>query len=287
MTLLAPHLTAFLAERLPHERRASAHTCDSYAYAFKLLVTWAATRLRTTPAALTLEQLDAPCLLAFLTHLEAVRNNSVRSRNARLAAVKSFARFVEYRVPACIEHARRILAIPVKKTDERLVDYLTRAEMATLLDAPDPHMRPACAIVRCSTSPTRGVCASPSCGAVLDDLTLQPTATIRVLGKGHRGGVPPLWKTTTTALRAWLAWRGTTTAPTLFVNAHGEPLTRAGFAHALAQHVASATRAQPTLATKRVSPHVLRHTCAMHTLEATGDLRTVALWLGHATMQST
>jgi len=152
MTLLAPHLTAFLAERLPRERGASVHTCDTYAYAFKLLVTWAAARFGTTPAALTLEQLDASCLLAFLEHLEVARKNSARSRNARLAALKSFARFVEYRVPACLEQVRRILAIPMKKADAGLVGYLTRAEMQALLDAPD-LLRPA---RKETTSPRRG-----------------------------------------------------------------------------------------------------------------------------------
>jgi site-specific recombinase XerD len=288
MTLLAPHLTAFLAERLPKERRASVHTCDTYAYAFKLLVVWAAERLRTTPSALTLEQLDAPCLLAFLEHLETERKNTVRSRNARLAALKSFARFVEYRVPACVDQVRRILAIPAKKGDEGLVGYLTRPEMQALLDAPTQHAPPGLrdrAMLHLAYA--GGLRVSELVGLCITDLTLQPTATVLVRGKGRRERVLPLWKTTTKALREWLSVRQTTTTPALFTNAHGEPLTRAGFAHVLAQHVATATRTHPSLASKRVSPHVLRHTCAMHTLEATGDIRKVALWLGHATLQST
>ena len=288
MTLLAPHLTAFLAERLPQERRASVHTCDTYAYAFKLLVTWAAARLHTTPSALTLEQLDAPCLLDFLEHLETDRKNTARSRNARLAALKSFARFVEYRVPACADHVRRILAIPQKKADQGLVGYLTRAETQALLDAPDPQTRSGLrdrAMLHLAYA--GGLRVSELVGLSVGDLTLLPAPTVRVLGKGRRERVLPLWKTTASAVRAWLAIRGTTNASTLFLNAHGEPLTRAGFAHLLGQHVTTATRTEPTLATKRVSPHVLRHTCAMHTLEATGDMRKVALWLGHATLQST
>jgi integrase/recombinase XerD len=288
MTLLAPHLTAFLGERLPKECRASVHTCDTYAYAFKLLVVWAAARLETTPSALTLEQLDASCLLAFLEHLETDRKNGVRSRNARLAAFKSFARFVEYRVPACIDHVRRILAIPAKKSDEGLVGSLTRPEMQALLDAPDPHTKPGLrdrAMLHLAYA--GGLRVSELVGLRMTDLTLQPTATVLVLGKGRRERVLPLWRTTANALRAWLAVRPATNASTLFINSHGEPLTRGGFAHILAQHVTSATRIQPSLAAKRVSPHVLRHTCAMHTLEATGDIRKVALWLGHATLQST
>ena len=211
MTLLAPHLTAFLAERLPKERRASVHTCDTYAYAFKLLVVWAAERLRTTPSALTLEQLDAPCLLTFLEYLETDRKNSVRSRNARLAALKSFARFVEYRVPACVDQVRRILAIPAKKGDEGLVGYLTRPEMQALLDAPTQRAPSGLrdrAMLHLAYA--GGLRVSELVGLCITDLTLQPTATVRVRGKGRRERVLPLWKTTTKVLREWLSVRQTT-----------------------------------------------------------------------------
>ena len=248
----------------------------------------AAERLRTTPSALTLEQLDAPFLLAFLEHLETDRKNNVRSRNARLAALESFARFVEYRVPACVDQVRRILAIPAKKGDEGLVGYLTQPEMQALLDAPNQDAPPGLrdrAMLHLAYA--GGLRVSELVGLHIADLTLQPTATVLMRGKGRRERVLPLWKTTTRALREWLSVRPTTLTRALFTNAHGEPLTRAGFAHVLAQRVATATRIQPSLAAKRVSPHVLRHTCAMHTLEATGDIRKVALWLGHATLQST
>ena len=132
MTPLAPHLTAFLRERLPRERRASPHTCDAYAYAFQLLLSFVATRLRTRPSALMLEQLDVPTVLAFLDDHETTRGNSTRTRNARLAAIKSFARFVEYRVPASVQQVHCLLAIPSKKTDEALVAYLTREEMQAM-----------------------------------------------------------------------------------------------------------------------------------------------------------
>src|SRR5262249_42757172 len=124
---------------LPRERQASPHTCDTYAYAFRLLVNFAADRLRTTPSALAIEQLDAPLILAFLEHLETTRHNRPKTRNARLAAIKAFAHFLEYRVPSCLEQVRRILAIPFKKTDEPLVRSLDRAEVQALLDAPDPR----------------------------------------------------------------------------------------------------------------------------------------------------
>ena len=133
MTPIAPHLTAFLREYLPHHRGCSTHTCNAYAYSFQLLLCFAAERHRTSPSALMLEQLDAALVLAFLQHIETIRGNCARTRNARLAAVKAFAHFIEYRVPSAIEQVRCILAIPFKKTDEALVDYLNHEELQALL----------------------------------------------------------------------------------------------------------------------------------------------------------
>jgi site-specific recombinase XerD len=141
MTALAPHLAAFLREHLPHERRASPHTCAAYAYSFQLLVCFAACRLNVKPCQMEIEQLDAPLVLAFLKHIEIERNNSARTRNARLAAVNSFFRFLEYRLPSCLDQSHRIHAIPMKKTDEALIGYLTREEMQALLHAPDPRTK--------------------------------------------------------------------------------------------------------------------------------------------------
>ena len=139
MTALAPPLAAFLREHLPRERRASPHTCDAYAYGFQLLVTFVAQRLRTKPCQLEIEQLDVPMILAFLEHIEQERGNGARSRNARLAAIKSFFRYLEYRLPACLDQALRVHAIPMKKIDQGLVATLSRVEIQALMDAPDPR----------------------------------------------------------------------------------------------------------------------------------------------------
>lgn len=139
MTLLGSHLAAFLREHLPRDRRASAHTCDAYATCFQLLVVFAAGRLRKNPCELEVEAIDAELVLDFLEHLEVERGNSARSRNARLAAINAFFRFLEYRLPHCLDQAGRIHAIPMKKTDEALVTHLSRDEMKALLDAPDPR----------------------------------------------------------------------------------------------------------------------------------------------------
>ena len=141
MTALAPHITAFFEQRLPLERGTSDQTRESYAYAFKLFLTYASTRLNRAPSELTLEQMDAPLVVDFLHDLETTRGNSPSSRNIRLAAIKSFMHFLEYRVPSALERIRRILAIPIKKTESRLVGHLTPEEMQALLDAPDPATR--------------------------------------------------------------------------------------------------------------------------------------------------
>src|SRR5450432_1396218 len=141
MNLIAPHITAFLQQRLPMERRASPNTCDSYAYAFRLLFEYAGDCIKLPPSQLQLEQLDAPLIVNFLNHLETSRSNGAGSRNIRLAAIKSFMRYMEYRVPSALEQIQRILAIPAKKTDTRLVRHLTAQEMQSILDAPDPTVR--------------------------------------------------------------------------------------------------------------------------------------------------
>jgi len=288
MTPLAPHLTAFFQERLTLERQASINTCDSYAYAFKLLLNFASKRLKLAPSRLAFEQLDAPLVVAFLNDLESKRSNAASSRNVRLAAIRSFMRFMEYRAPSALEQIQRVLAIPMKKTDTRLVRHLNTEEIQALLDAPKPTdwsgVRDRAMLHVCFAV---GLRVSELTSLRLEDLSLQPHASILVHGKGRRERCLPLWKQTVAALRAWLAVRGTVAVPELFVNARREPLTRAGFEYILEKHLDTATTRCPSLATKRISPHVLRHSCALTVLEATKDLRKVSLWLGHANMQTT
>jgi integrase/recombinase XerD len=288
MTALAPHVSAFFQERLMLERRVSANTCDSYAYAFKLLLEYASKRVKVAPSRLELEQIDAPLVVEFLNDLERTRSNRVSSRNVRLAAIKSFMHFIEYRVPPALEQIRRVLAIPMKKTDTRLVRHLTAPEIQTLLDAPKPvdwaGIRDRAML---HLTFAAGLRVSELTSLRLEDLTLHPHASILVHGKGRKERCLPLWKQTTAALRAWLAVREAVPAPELFINARREPMTRAGFEYILEKHVRTATQNCPSLAAKRVSPHVLRHSCALTVLEATKDLRKVSLWLGHANMQTT
>jgi len=287
MTSIAPHIEAFLREHLPRHRGVSEHTCDSYAYSFQSLFEFAAEKLRVPPSALKLEQLDASLVSAFLQYLETERGNSAETRNIRLAAIRSFFRFLQHREPAALAQVLRILAIPFKRTDTRLVPYLVQEEVQALLDVPDPATREG---VRDRAMLHLAICAglrvSELTGLRIDDVAPQ-SVSIRVRGKGRRERALPLWKTTTSALRAWLAIRGTVPVPELFLNARGEPLSRWGVAYVLRRHAETAGRKCSSLVRKQISPHVLRHTCAMVVLQATQDIRKVSLWLGHSNLATT
>src|SRR6516225_3409926 len=225
MTPLAPYLSSFLREHLPKERRASQHTCEAYAQAFQLLLCFAARRLKIKPARIEIERLDAPLILAFLEHIESDRGNSARTRNARLAAINAFFRFLEYRLPSCLDQASRIHAIPMKKTDEALVGYLTRDELQALLDAPDARTSSGIrdrAMLHLAFA--AGLRVSELVGLRLDQLDQPTLSAIHVLGKGRRERVLPLWKETASALKAWLAVRPATKEPALFLNALGRAM---------------------------------------------------------------
>lgn len=288
MTNLAQYLSAFLREYLPCERRASPNTCETYAYTFQLLVCYAANRVKLPPSKLTIEQLDVTLIVDFLNYLEKERGNSPRTRNARSAAIKAFFRFLEYRTVSCLDQSRRIHAIPMKKVDEKLITHLTHQEIQSLLDAPDPHtlsgIRDRAMLHLCFAA---GLRVSELIGLHLSQLELHPLPTIHVMGKGRRERVLPLWKETATVIKAWIALRPETTVPELFLNARGQAMTRSGFEYILSKHIEVATLKQPSLKNKRISPHSLRHACAMSTLKATHDVRKVSLWLGHASLKST
>ncbi len=287
MTSIAPHITAFLQKRLPFEQGASPHTCDSYAYTFMLLFEFASQRLGLAPSALCLEHLDASLVLAFLEHLETHRGNIPSTRNVRLAAIKSFMRFLEYRLPSALEQLQRVFAIPVKRTDTRLVAYLSMDEMQAILNAPDLCTRDSIRDrAMLYVGFVGGLRVSELIGLRMDGVTLQPHPVIFVRGKGRKERLLPMWKETASDLRAWFAVRGDTSIPEVFLNAKGHALTRWGFEYILRKHARTAAQQCPSLTQKRISPHVLRHTCAMMILHATHDIRKVSLWLGHTSVQT-
>lgn len=288
MTALAPYLTGFLREHLPRDRNASPHTVATYAHCFSLLVRFAATRLVRRPSDLCVEDFSPDLVLKFLDDIEVGRGNCARTRNARLAAIRAFFRYLEYQAPACLDQAMRIRALPQKRTDTALIDYLTREEIQALLDAPSNDtaggMRDRAMM---HLTYAAGLRVAELLALRLDDFPNRSLSMVRIVGKGRRERVLPLWRETQASLRAWLSVRPQARTPEIFLNRNDAPMTRDGFAHRLAQHVAVAAQKQPSLLHKRITPHVLRHSCAMHTLAATGDIRKVALWLGHASITTT
>jgi site-specific recombinase XerD len=288
MTPIAPLITSFLREHMPIEQGYSPHTCETYAHAFRLLFVFASKRLGIRPSQICLEQIDAALILDFLAHIEQQRGNCAATRNGRLAAVKAFIRYVEFRVPSALAQARQVHAIPGKRHDQALVRHLSMDEVKAILNAPNVTtrlgIRDRAMLHLCFAG---GLRVSELVGLPLENLSLQPTPSIRVLGKGRKERCLPLWKETAADLRAWLAVRGVVLVPELFVNAEGAAMSRAGFEYILDKHVCVATRNCSSLSGRSVSPHQLRHSCAITMLQATRDIRKVALWLGHADIRTT
>jgi integrase/recombinase XerD len=288
MTAIAPHISEFLRERLPFQQGASTNTCDSYSYAFQLLFQFMAGRFNLQPSELSLEQIEAPMIMDFLQYLEAKRKNSPRTRNARLVAIKSFMKFIQYREPKLLEQTQRVLSIPAKKTDSRLVSYLTINEMQAILNAPNistrTGIRDRAMLHLCFAA---GLRVSELVNLICHSIDLRISPNVHILGKGRKERILPLWKDTVTDLRAWVTVRGNPLVPELFLNSREQAMTRSGFKYVLQKHARVATENCPSLDEKNISPHVLRHTSAMLILQATGDIRKVSLWLGHADIQTT
>ena len=288
MSLLAPLITGFLRDYMPRQRGYSPHSCETYAHSFRLLFGYADKRTGTKPSQLHLEQLDAALILDFLGHIERERGNGATTRNLRLAAIKTFMRYVEHRVPAALEQIGQIHAIPTKRHDQTLIRHLTMEEVRAILNAPDLTMRlglrDRAMMHLCFAA---GLRVSELVGAMMANLSLQRTPSLLVQGKGRKERCLPLWKQTAADLRAWLTVRGNVRVPELFVNAEGAPMTRAGFEYILDKHARAAAERCPSLRGRSVSPHQLRHSCAVLMLQATHDIRKVALWLGHADIRTT
>jgi integrase/recombinase XerD len=288
MTKLAPLITGFLRDYMPRQRGYSPQSCEAYAFSFKLLFNFVAKRRGTRPSQLTIEALDAPLIVAFLAHLEQERGNGASTRNLRLAAIKTFMRYVENKVPSALEQIGRVHAIPAKRHDQKLIRHLTMEEVRAILNAPDlatrSGVRDRAMMHLCFAG---GLRVSELIGVLTENLSLQRGASVTIRGKGRKERCLPLWKETARDLRAWLSVRGSVRVPELFVNAQNEPMTRAGFEYVLDKHASAAAENCPSLRGRSVTPHQLRHSCAVIMLQATRDIRKVALWLGHADIRTT
>jgi len=288
MTSLAPTLQAYMTDRLIRQRQASPHTVAAYRDAFKLLLVFAAQRTGKPPSKLEVADLDAPLIGAFLEHLEAERGNSVRTRNARLAAIRSLFGYAALRHPEDAAVIQRVLAIPPKRFDSTLVTYFSEDEIDALLAAADQatwsgRRDRAMLALACQT----GLRASELISLTIGDVHLGTGAHVSCLGKGRRQRITPLTAGTARLLRAWMAERGGLAADPLFPTRRGTPLSRDALERRLAKYAALAARSCPALAGKRVSPHVMRHSAAMRLVNAEVDIATVALWLGHQNVATT
>jgi integrase/recombinase XerD len=287
MTSLAPTLQAFFTERLA-QRCASPHTVASYRDSWRLLLGFAERHIGKAPAVLDLEDLDAPLIGAFLEHLEAVRHNSPRTRNARLAAVHSFFHFAAFTHPEHAALIQRVLAIPQKRVDRQVVAFLTRPELEALLAAPDRttwigRRDHALLILAVQT----GLRVSELIGLTCGDVLVGTGAYVRCHGKGRKDRHTPITSQTKAVLREWMAERGDAPNDPLFPSRRGGPLSSDAVELLVAKYAGAARRSCSSLRTKPVTPHVLRHSCAMALLEAGVDVSVIALWLGHEGIEAT
>lgn len=279
---LAVLLQAFFLERLIAQRNASPQTVGAYRDSFRLLLQFAEHHLGTAPERLALQDIDAPLVLAFLDHLERQRKNTIRSRNARFAAIRSFAHCAALKDRTALSSLQRVLAIPMKRFDKPLLGFLSKREIQAILDAPPAHRWSGRRDrIMFATLYNTGARVSELTGLRVADVVLDGSACVRLHGKGRKDRSVPLWRTTTTQLRQWLSRIDSRPDRPLFPSASGGRLTRPAVTARLCLAVQRAAAQCPSLKNRRVSPHCVRHSTAMHMLQAGVDITVIALWLGH------
>ena len=287
-TMLAPLMQGFFIDRLARQRGASPATIAAYRDTFRLLLTHVQQVTGTPPAGLRLDDIDATAITGFLDHLETDRGNRPRTRNARLAAIRSFFRYVALREPAHADQIARVLAIPQKRQDKAQVAYLTRAQALALIQAPDAGTwqgRRDHAFLTLALH--TGLRISELLSLRRVDVTLGAVAQVRCTGKGRKERAVPLTPATAKVMRAWLRQIPTRLDAAIFATRAGRVLSLDAIEHRLAIHAATAATTCPSIAGVHVTAHVLRHTCAMNLLHAGVDSAVIAMWLGHEDLRST
>jgi integrase/recombinase XerD len=289
MSTFAPLLQAFFTQRLMQQRHASPHTVAAYRDAFRLLLAFALSDLDKSPSDLELADLDASFITRFLSHLDKQRNNAARTRNARLAAVHSFFRYVALREPKHSALIQRVLAIPHKRAEKKLIAFLTRPEYEALLASPNQSTklgRRDHALL--SLAIQTGLRVSEITHLRVADIRLTRSGSnVRCQGKGRKERITPLTAHTISALRAYLKDHTASSNSPFFVSRLGNQMSRDAVERLIEKHRVRAAKHCPTLSTKQVSPHVLRHTNAMILLESGIDRSVIALWLGHESIETT
>lgn len=281
-------LESYFVKRLIGQRQASPNTIKAYRDTFHLMLEFIQRDLGKKPSDLSLTDVDATTVVAFLDHLESSRSVKAQTRNSRLAAIRSFFKYVSIEAPVQSALIQRVLAIPSKRQSKPLVSFMNQLEVTALLAAPDRKTWSGCRdhaflLIAVQT----GLRVSEMTGLTRQDLILDSGAHIRVVGKGRKERCTPLLKQTVRVLNAWMNWPRSTASDVLFPNARGGRLSADGVQYMLNKHVRSAQQSCPSLQKKRITPHVLRHTTAMEMLQAGVDTALIALWLGHETVATT
>lgn len=281
-------LQIFFYQRLIEQQNVSTQTVKSYRDTFRLLFEFAKTYLHKTAAQLSLKDINADLVIKFLNYIEKDRKNTIRTRNARLAAIRSFMNYVSYQTPAMLPIVQQILAIPMKKFDRPLVGFLTREEVEAILGSPDistwtgSRDRVLFAVLY-----NTGARVSEAASLLRSSVELGRTPIIRIQGKGRKERVIPIWKKTEELIKQWLNRINGDKDTPLFPNHYGKAMTRSGIENRLKNTVKIASLTCPSIKKKKVTPHVIRHTTAMHLLQSGVDLSVIALWLGHESIITT
>ena len=285
---IARQLKHFLAEYLPQERGFSLHTVHSYRDALCLLLRHLQEKHGVAPNRVAIADLSAENIMGFLNELQRSNKNGNSTRNLRLAAIRAFAVYLQKKEPTLASDLAGLLAIPTKRTTHKVLGFLTRDEMEAVLEAPDADTwsgkRDRALFAAMYNT---GVRVSEIVGTLVSDVTLTSGGVFHLRGKGRKERALPLWKRTVTTLRKWISANHLRQEQPLFANTHGQAMTRSGVEKRLREAVRKAGKTCPSLRTKRVSPHTLRHTTAMHLLQSGVDITVIAMWLGHESIETT
>jgi integrase/recombinase XerD len=285
---IGPLIQSFFTQHLQRNRRVSPETVASYRDTLKLLLQFVKEQSGKEPSALCVTDLDAPVILSFLDHLEEQRRNCIGSRNVRRAAIRTFFCWIALRDPENVGLATRVMAIPQKRTDKKLVQALSRPEMEAILAAPDltnwQGRRDHALLLTLYNSGAR---VSEVISLQRGQVNFGVTTFLQLHGKGRKERTVPLWTKTSRALQAWFREVERTSHQIAFPNARGKPLSRDGAEYILHQAVTRAIETCESLRGRKISPHTLRHTTAMHLLQSGVDITVIALWLGHESSETT
>jgi len=279
---------SFFAEYLTQQRALSSRTVSAYRDAFMLFLEFAQVRLHKPPTAMHLTDITPALILAFLDHLEGERHKALRSRNARLAALRTFLKFAARRDVAALHVVEQALGVPMKRFERPMLGFLSREEMLAVIGQPGFGWISQRDCLLLALMYNTGARVSEVIGVKVSDVVLDAAACVHLHGKGRRERSVPRWRSTVKAIRAWLRLNidlGPTSA--LLPNRGGEPMTRSNVTQRLAVAVKAATSTMPSLAKRSISPHTLRHTTAMHLLQSGVDISVIALWLGHESPTTT